>query len=217
MATKVGANKRTVVHKQSNGTVSFMPDVCLTPAPPGPPVPVPYPNVAMSQDADRGAKSVTVDGNPVLVQGSVFTKSTGDEAGSAGGVASGVTKGAAEFIGCSFDVFAEGKGVARFGDLMLGNKEGGPNTPPMPEIQAPLVVQGKSPGELEPDSIVVVVTDGAGKPLVDARYVIETPHGAKIEGKTDSSGKITVEETVFGLGWIVFPDLQPRDHIERGE
>src|SRR3990172_10550158 len=115
MAMKVGANGQTVVHKESGGTVTFMPDVCLTPAPPGPPVPVPYSNAAVSQDASRGAKSVTIDGNPVLVQGSCFSKSTGDEAGCVGGVASATTKGAAEVISGSFDVFAEGKGVARFG------------------------------------------------------------------------------------------------------
>lgn len=214
MPATVGANKRTVVHKQSNGTVTFMPDVCLTPAPPGPPVPIPYPNIAQSQDADKGAKSVTVDGNPVLVQGSVFSTSTGDEAGSSGGVASGCTKGEAEFIGYSFDVFAEGKGVARFGDLMLGNKK---NTPPMPELQGPLVVMGKAPDELKPDSIEVVVVDGAGNPLADVKYVLEAPDGSKVEGKTDSSGKISVKETVQGIGRLVFPELEPGTHVEVGE
>ncbi len=76
MATKVGANGRTVVHKDSGGTVSFVPDVCLTPQPSGPPVPIPYPNTAVSADADKGAKSVLVDGNPILVQGSCFKQST---------------------------------------------------------------------------------------------------------------------------------------------
>ena len=47
MASKVGANKRTLVHKESGGTVSFMPDVCKTPQPSGPPVPIPG-GVAMS-------------------------------------------------------------------------------------------------------------------------------------------------------------------------
>ncbi len=38
----------------------------------------------------------------------------------------------------SFDVFAEGKLAARMGDLMLGNKDGAVNTPPVPEQQAAL-------------------------------------------------------------------------------
>ena len=41
----------------------------------------------------------------------------------------------AEFISYSFDVKAEGKGVARALDLMLHNSK---NTPPSPVVQAPL-------------------------------------------------------------------------------
>lgn len=208
MATTVGVNKLSVVHKGSGGTVAFMPDVCLTPQPSGPPVPIPYPNTAMSADADKCAKSVKCDGNPIAVQGSTFAQSTGDEAGSNGGVVSGCTKGKAEFVAGSFDVQAEGKGVARFGDLMLGNKGGAVNTPPMGEQQAPApVAREVAPGELKPDKLVVVVTDAAGDPLADVRYVLETPDGRKIEGKTDASGKIAVDETVSGLGRITFPDL----------
>lgn len=207
MATSVGVNKLSVVHKGSGGTVTFMPDVCLTPQPSGPPVPMPYPNTAMSTDADKCAKSVLCDGNPLCVQGSTFKQSTGDEAGSNGGVASGCTKGAAEFVACSFDVMAEGKGVARFGDQMLGNKGSAVNTPPMPEQQAPApVAKEVAPGELEPDFIELTVTDGAGEPLADVRYVLETPDGKKLEGKTDSSGKVKVDETITGIGRISFPD-----------
>ncbi len=208
MPTTVGVNKLSIVHKDSGGTVSFMPDVCLTPQPSGPPVPMPYPNTAMSSDADKGAKTVTCDGNPICVQGSTFKQSTGDEAGSNGGVASGCTKGAAEFVGYSFDVQVEGKGVARFGDLMLGNKGGAVNTPPMPEQQAPApAAREVAPGELEPDVLEVVVTDGAGNPLPDAHYVLESPDGQRIDGKTDASGKISVPETIRGIGRITFPDL----------
>jgi hypothetical protein len=208
MPTTVGVNKLSIVHKDSGGTVSFMPDVCLTPQPSGPPVPMPYPNTAMAADADKGAKTVTCDGNPICVQGSTFKQSTGDEAGSNGGVMSACTKGAAEFVGCSFDVQAEGKGVARFGDLMLGNKGSAVNTPPMPEMQAPApVAREVAPGELQPDRLEILVTDAAGDPLPDVRYVLETPDGRRIEGTTDSSGKIRVDETVTGLGRISFPDL----------
>ncbi len=207
MATTVGVNKRTVVHKDSGGTVMFMPDVCKTPQPTGPPVPIPYPNTAMSSDADKGSKTVTVDGNPILVQGSVFSKSTGDEAGSAGGVVSGKTQGAAEFVAGSFDVQVEGKAVVRVGDLMLGNKGGAVNTPPAPEQQAPMpAAKEVAPGELEPDKLAVLVTDLAGQPLADLRYVLVTPDGQKKEGTTDASGKIKVGETITGIGRIAFPD-----------
>jgi len=138
MATTVSANKRTLVHKSSDGIATAFPDVCNTPSPAGP-VPVPYPNVAMSKDAANGSKTVKAEGNPVMLRDSNFSTSTGDEAGSAGGVVSGCTKGKAEFVLYSFDVKIEGKNVPRLGDLMLQNKGGAPNTPPFPEVQPPAV------------------------------------------------------------------------------
>jgi uncharacterized Zn-binding protein involved in type VI secretion len=208
MPATVNVNNMTVVHKDSGGTVSFMPDVCLTPAPPSSPIPIPYPNIAMSQDTAKGSKSVTCDGNPIMLQGSCFSKSTGDEAGSMGGVVSAVTKGTAEFIAYSFNVTVEGKPVGRLGDLMLGNKGGTFNTPPSPEVQPPLVVvPGVDPDEqYKPDSLKVKLVDGAGNPIKDERYVLRKPDGSKLEGKTDGSGTIEIKETVTGLGKVVFPD-----------
>ncbi|AKJ01561.1 uncharacterized protein DUF4150 [Archangium gephyra] len=139
MGAKVNVNMRTVVHKDSGGVATAFPDVCKTPSPAGP-IPIPYPNVAKSSDTAQGSSSVSMDGNPVMLKGSVFSTSTGDEAGSAGGVASGTIKGKAEFINYSFDVIVEGKNVARLGDMMLQNKGSAPNTPPFPEVQPPLVV-----------------------------------------------------------------------------
>jgi hypothetical protein len=134
-----------------------------------------------------------------------------------GGVVSGCTKGKAEFIVGSFDVMVEGKGVVRFGDQMLGNKGGAVNTPPMPEVQAPApVAKEVGPGELGPDSIDLLVADGAGKPLADVRYVMMTPDGKKVEGKTDASGAIKVSESMAGLGSIAFPDLEDV-HVDRRE
>ena len=139
MANNVNVNDRTVVYKASSGVATGFPDVCKTPTPAGP-VPIPYPNVAQSSDTAQGSKTVSVDGNPLMIQGSNFSTSTGDEAGSAGGVASGTTKGKAEFINYSFDVKIEGKNVCRLADMMVQNKGSAPNTPPMPEVQPPLVV-----------------------------------------------------------------------------
>ena len=127
---------RTVVHASSNGVATAFPDVCKTPSPGGP-IPIPYPNIAMSSDTAQGSSTVKADGNPVMIQGSNFSTSTGDEAGSAGGVVSSLTKGKAEFILYSFDVQFDGKPVARMGDLMVQNKGSAPNTPPFPEVQPP--------------------------------------------------------------------------------
>lgn len=140
MPATVNVNDRTVVHAASNGVATAFPDTCNTPAPPAPPVPIPYPNVAMSSDTAMGSTDVKMDGNPIMLQGSNFSMSTGDEAGSVLGVASGCIKGKAEFVMYSFDVTVEGKPVPRLGDSMVQNKGGAPNTAPMPEVQPPVVV-----------------------------------------------------------------------------
>lgn len=137
MAVTVGVNKLTVVHAGSNGISTAFPDVCKTPAPPAPFVPIPYPNIAKSSDTAQGASTVKCDGNPTCVKDSNFMLSTGDEAGSLLGVASNKIKGKAEFVNVSFDVKFEGKGVARAFDPMLHNDK---NTPPFPVLQSPLIV-----------------------------------------------------------------------------
>jgi len=137
MSVTVGVNSLSVVHADSNGITTAFPDVCLTPAPPAPPIPIPYPNIAKSSDTADGTTSVKCDGNPVCVKDSNFSTSTGDEAGNApGGVASGTIKGKAEFVNVSFDVKFEGKGVARAFDPMLHNNK---NTPPFPVLQGPVI------------------------------------------------------------------------------
>jgi len=135
MGVTVSVNNLTVVHAGSSGKTIAFPDVCLTPSPAGP-VPIPYPNIAQSSDTADGASTVNCDGNPVCVKDSNFSTSTGDEAGSNGGVVSGTTKGKAEFVNFSFDVKFEGKNVPRALDLMLHNNK---NTPPFPLLQGPAV------------------------------------------------------------------------------
>lgn len=136
MPVTVGVNFLSVVHKASNGTTVAFPDVCKTPTPGGP-VPIPYPNVAMSSDTAQGTTKVKCDGQSTCVKDSNFATSTGDEAGSAGGgVASSKIKGKAEFVNFSFDVQFEGKNVPRAFDLMLHNDK---NTPPFPLLQGPVV------------------------------------------------------------------------------
>ena len=139
MPVTVGVNSLSVVHMASGGVTIAFPDVCKTPAVPSP-VPIPYPNVALSVDTAMGSKQVKCDGNPICLNDSFFKMSTGDEAGSVGGVASGMVKGKAEFILYSFDVKVEGKSVPRLADLMVQNKGGSPNTPPFPLVQPPAVV-----------------------------------------------------------------------------
>jgi uncharacterized protein DUF4150 len=120
MGTKVFANMRGVVHKDSGGMSMVFPDVCKTPSPP---VPIPYPNIGQASDTSDGPKKVTTDGKMPMVKGAKYSKTSGDEAGSIGGVVSGCNKGEAEFMMYSFDVKFEGKNVCRLGDPLFHNKK----------------------------------------------------------------------------------------------
>ncbi|MEY4511632.1 MAG: hypothetical protein RLZZ450_3754 [Pseudomonadota bacterium] len=134
MAVTVIVNHLTVVHKGSGGIATAgAPDVCNTPSPSGP-MPMPYPNVAKSADLALGTIRVTADGQPVATKDSCFMISTGDEAGSLGGVVSGVFKGKAKFVNYSMDVKFEGKNVARLSDPMTMNGNQ-PNTLTPAELQ----------------------------------------------------------------------------------
>jgi len=124
MPSDVFANGRGVAHGGSGGISNVFPDVCKTPSPSGP-VPVPYPNLGKSSDASKGPKTVTIEGKMPMVKGAQYSMTTGDEAGSAGGVMSGSTKGPAEFMMYSFDVKLEGKNVCRLGDPLFHNKKNG--------------------------------------------------------------------------------------------
>ena len=212
MPATIIVNNMTVVHKDSGGLATFTPDVCKTPSPGGP-VPIPYVNIAKSQDTAQGS-IVTCDGNPVMVQGSNFSQSTGDEPGSAGGVVSSVTRGKAEFINFSFDVMFDGKPVARMGDMMLGNKGGSFNTPPAPEVQAPAVAVATEVAvngiQRQLDHVVVKLLDVKGDAVADARVLLRTPDGEKLERKTDSKGEVRVDDIVGGICQVRFPDEKRR-------
>ena len=144
MPVTVGVNMLSVVHAGSNGISIAFTDVCKTPAPPAPPIPIPYPNISKSSDTAKGSKKVKMDGNPICLKDSNFMMSTGDEAGSLMGVASNKIKGKSEFVNFSFDVKVEGKNVARALDLMLHNDK---NTPPVPVIQPPVIAMVGEPPE----------------------------------------------------------------------
>ena len=107
----------------TDGICFAFPDVCLTPAPPGPPVPIPYPNIAQLSDATGAATNVNAGGKPVVTEASSISPSSGDEAGSNGGVTSGTTKGECKFTTHSQTVKANGKGIVRLGDSTTQNDQ----------------------------------------------------------------------------------------------
>ena len=120
MPTTVFANMMGISHAGSGAKSIVFPDVCKTPTPGGP-VPIPYPNLAESSTLVGGSKTVAIEGQPATIKGCSYSTSSGDEAGSAGGVVSGKIKGKAEFVLYSFDVKIEGQNACRMGDLMTHN------------------------------------------------------------------------------------------------
>ncbi|MCP3143642.1 PAAR-like domain-containing protein [Pyxidicoccus xibeiensis] len=152
--TKTFVNGKSVVHAGDGlQFVAMAPDVCKTPSPGGP-VPVPYPNLALSSDLSKGAKSVQIEGNAVALEDSYLKTSTGDEGGTAGGgVASNKIKGKLTWLLYSTSVKFEGKGVVRFLDDGMHNGNAG-NAP------------GKNMGYPgHDDKTGKIVCDNCGKPL----------------------------------------------------
>jgi hypothetical protein len=133
----VNANKLSVTHAGSSGINTIFPDVCKTPTPGGP-VPIPYPNIAQSSDTADGSSTLKADGNPIMLKGSNYRMSTGDEAGSAMGIVSNKIKGKAEPLLYSFDVKVDGKNVFRLTDMMFQNV-GTPNPPPGTNVEPPVI------------------------------------------------------------------------------
>lgn len=122
MAQTTFANTLGIDHKGSGGKSIVFPDVCKTQIG-NAVVPIPYPNIGKSVDTAKGPKSVKTDGQMPMVKGAIYTKSTGDQAGSKKGISSGTIEGECEFMMYSFDVKFEGKNVCRLGDPLFHNKK----------------------------------------------------------------------------------------------
>ena len=121
----VNGTSNSLVHKGSNGIATCtIPDVCKTPSPAGP-VPIPYPViVSMSSDLANGSTTVKADGgNMIAIKDCEFSKCTGDEAGTAGGVVSSTFGKEAKFILYSFDVKIDGGNACRLSDKMTMNHQ----------------------------------------------------------------------------------------------
>ncbi|MGD2205988.1 MAG: DUF4150 domain-containing protein [Anaerolineae bacterium] len=111
---------------KKSGFICFaFPDVCKTQVGPAQ-VPIPYPNLGQLSDATNvsdGEGEVLAGGNHVILEDSEIQQTSGDEAGSIGGVKSGVTKGAAKFTKASGSVLIHNKGVVRMLDTTTQNDE----------------------------------------------------------------------------------------------
>jgi hypothetical protein len=85
------------------------------------PDPDPLPQHRPVDDTIGGPTTVTADGSMPMTKGAQYAKSSGDEAGTAGGLMSGRNMGPCEFLGYSFTVMLEGQNVCRLGDMLLQN------------------------------------------------------------------------------------------------
>ena len=91
-----------------------MPDVCQVPAPPAPPVPTPFPNIAMLNQASSGSCSskVRIANKKVCTVQTEIPRTSGDEAGTAMGVMSGTQMDKAVFRSGASNVKVEGQDIA---------------------------------------------------------------------------------------------------------
>lgn len=98
---------------KAGGQAFAFPDVCKVPAPPAPPIPTPFPNIAMLAQADGGtcSKKVKVMNQPVITVASEVPRTMGDEAGSLKGVSSGTAMDKATFKAGVSKVKVEGNDV----------------------------------------------------------------------------------------------------------
>ncbi|EYF07312.1 PAAR-like domain-containing protein [Chondromyces apiculatus] len=94
---------------KAGGMCLGVPDVCLTPAPPAPPVPVPYPNLAQMAAANNAVTTVLIENKETVAEGARIPNSSGDEAGVNGGVTSGTFMGPVEPKTFSSKVYFAGR------------------------------------------------------------------------------------------------------------
>ena len=108
------------------GMCMGFPDTCLVPAPPAPPIPTPFPNIAMPMMADPTTVVVFIAGMPALFLDSEIPLSNGDQGGLAGGVASGQIMGPCRPILGSFAVMLEGIAAVRLSAPTMQNEDNAP-------------------------------------------------------------------------------------------
>lgn len=197
MGVTINVNGISLVHKDSGGVATAtMPDVCKTQMGSSV-VPVPYPNIAVSSDLAKGTKTVKVDGgNSAAIDGSEFSKSTGDEPGSIGGVSSGVNTNKATWISSSFDVTIEGKGACRLSDKMFMNNS---NTTCMAGIFNPPVAGSTETKLTGIAAEIIKVTFDSKIKVAVGNAKVDAPHWEKgKEPKYDQEGYGVSDKNKYG-------------------
>lgn len=112
---------------EKGGVCFAMPDTCNTPAAPSP-VPVPYPNTGQVSTATGVVMKVLVENKETVVEDSKIPMSSGDEAGTAGGVVSGTFGKDVTFKSYSSKVYFGGRKAVMV-TAMTAHNGSNPNAP----------------------------------------------------------------------------------------
>lgn len=104
---------------QMMGLDLAFPDVCMTPA--VPPVPIPYPNLALGPTAIPSQVTTLILAMPVHNMATVTPLSNGDNTGVLTGVASGMVMGPSRHLLGSFTTIIGGMPVTRLTSITLQN------------------------------------------------------------------------------------------------
>ncbi|MBC8953424.1 DUF4150 domain-containing protein [Xenorhabdus sp. PB62.4] len=108
---------------QAGGTdMAIIPDVCLTPTPPLPPLPIPYPNFAQGTTGiSPSTTNILFMGSPAHNMSTNIAMTNGDNAGVNLGVVSGTVMGPSRHTLGANSVLIKGSPATRLSSLTMQN------------------------------------------------------------------------------------------------
>ncbi len=125
---------------QMGGMDAGLPDVCLTPAAAGVPVPIPYPNMANGPMGVGAAYNVLISCAPAHNLGTSIPMTNGDNAGVNMGVASGTVMGPSRHLTGAFTCLIGGMPASRMTSVSLQNSTNCPGVRVMPSQVTVLIL-----------------------------------------------------------------------------
>jgi len=125
---------------QMGGMDMGLPDVCLTPAAAGIPVPIPYPNIAAGPMGVPAAYNVLFGCAPAHTLGTSVPLTNGDNAGVSMGVASGTVMGPSRHLTAAFTVLVGGQPATRLLSTSLQNSTNCPGVRVVPSQVSVLIL-----------------------------------------------------------------------------
>ena len=125
---------------QLGGLDTGLPDVCLTPAAAGVPVPIPYPNLAAGPMGVSAAYTVLFSCAPAHTLATSVPLTNGDNAGVSMGVASGTVMGPSRHLTGAFSVLVVGAPASRLTSVSLQNSTNCPGARILPSQVSVLIL-----------------------------------------------------------------------------